>query len=84
MVTLVYWIVGADILEQINDRFLLMNNIALSFAMLSSVEIVRELIDLEFLSVDTMISRSTVWKSKLFCELVVGFYWAQIDLRDSV
>ena len=45
MVTLAHCIAGVDILEQINDRFPLMNNICLSFAMPSLVKIVHELID---------------------------------------
>ena len=55
MVALVHWIEGVDVLEQINERFPPMNNIGLSFAMLSSVEIVHELIDWEFLPVEAMI-----------------------------
>ena len=58
MVTLVCWIVGLDVLEQINDRFPLIKNIGLSFAMLSLVEIVCKLIDWEFLPADVTISGS--------------------------
>ena len=45
IVALVMWIAGVDALDQVNDRFLPMNNISVSFAMLSSVEIVHELAD---------------------------------------
>ena len=57
-----------------NDRFLLMNNIGVSFAMISSVEIVCELVDWEFLSVESIIRGSKLWKAKLFLELAVGFH----------
>ena len=42
---LVQWIAVADVLDQVNNRFLPMNNIGVSFAMLSLVEIVCELVD---------------------------------------
>ena len=45
IVALVTWIAGVDALDQVNDRFLPINNIGVSFAMLSSVEIVHELVD---------------------------------------
>ena len=38
-------------LDQVNNRFLAINNIGVSFAMLSSVEMVHELVDWEFLPV---------------------------------
>ena len=61
-----------------------MSNIGLSFAMLSSVKIVCELIDWQFLPAEAVIQGSVLWKSKLFCDLAVGFYWVQLDLRHSV
>ena len=60
-----------------------MNKIGLSFAMLSSVEIAHESIDQKFLPTDATISGSSSQKSNLFCELVVRYYWVQLDLRDS-
>ena len=84
MSVLVQWITGIDVLDQINERFPPMNNVGLSFAMISSVEIIYELIDWQFLPVESTIAGSKLWKTKLFCELPVGFYWVQLDLRDSV
>ena len=81
---LVRWITGVDVLDQVHERFPPMNNIGLSFAMISSVEIIYELVDWEFLPVVSTITGSKLWKTKLFCELPVGFYWVQLDLRDSV
>ena len=60
-----------------------MNNIGVSFAMISSVEITCKLVDQEFLFVESMIRGSKLQKSKLFCELAVRFYWVQLNLRDS-
>ena len=68
---LVLWIAGVDILDQVNDRFPPMNNIGVSFAMLSSVEIVYELVDWEFLPVESAKRGGTLWKSKLFRELML-------------
>ena len=51
-----------------------MNNISMSFALISFVEIVHELVDWEFLSVESTIRGSKLWTAKLFLELVVGFY----------
>ena len=45
IVALVMWIVGVNELDQVNNRFPLMNNIGVSFVMLSSVEIVYKLVD---------------------------------------
>ena len=81
---LVLWIAGVDVLDQANDRFLPMNNVGVSFAILSLVEIVHELVDLEFLPAESAKRGSIVWKSNLFRELVAGFYWVQLDLRNSV
>lgn len=53
IVTLVLWIAGVYVLNQVNDRFLPMNNIGVSFAMHSLVEIVHELVDWEFLPVES-------------------------------
>ena len=78
------WITGINFLPQINECFPLVNNIGRSFAMLSSAEIAYELIDWEFLPVDATISGSKIWKSKLFRELKVSYYWVQLDLRDSL
>ena len=75
IVALVMWIVGVDVLDQVNDRFLPMNNIGVSFAMLSSVEIVCKLVDWEFLPVEFTKRGSILWKAKLCRELEVGFYW---------
>ena len=61
-----------------------MNNIGVSFEILSSVEIVHELVDWEFLPVEATIRGSNLWKDKLFHELGAGFYWVQLDLRDGV
>ena len=82
--TLVLWITGVDVLDQVNDRFPPMNNIGVSFTMLCSVEIVHELIDWKFLPVESTKRGGILWKSKLFRELAVGFYWVQLDLRDGV
>ena len=84
MVTLVQWITGVDILDHMHDKFPPTNVKGLSFFMLSSVELVCELIDWKFLPVETTIQGSKLWKSKLFRELEIGFYWVQLDLRDSV
>ena len=84
MTALVHWIKGIDVVEQINERFPPVNNIGLSFAILSSVEIVHELIDWKFLREESTIRGRILWKSKLFCDLAVGFYWVQLNLRDSV
>ena len=73
MVTLVQQIAGIDVSEQINNRLSLMNNIGLSFAMLSSAKIARKLINWEFLPADATISGSSIQKAKLFCEPVIGF-----------
>jgi len=83
IVALVMWIAGVDVLEPVNERFPPLNNIGVSFAMISSVDIVHELIDWKFLPVESTKRGSTLWKSKLFRELDVGFYWVQLDLRDS-
>ena len=61
-----------------------MNNIGVSFAMLSLVETVHKLVDWEFLPVESTKRGSILWKAKLCHELEVGFYWVQLDLRDSV
>ena len=61
-----------------------MNDIGTSFAMLSSVKKIHDLIDWEFLPVDSTIQGSKIWKTKLFRDLGVGYYWVQLDLRDSV
>ena len=84
IVALVKWIAGVDVLELVNERFPPLNNIGVSFAMISSIEIVHELIDWRHLPVESTIRGSILWKSKLFRELDVGFYWVQVDLRDSV
>ena len=84
IVALVMWIAGVDVLDPVNERFPPLNNIGVLFAMISSVEIVCELIDWEFLPVESTKRGSILWKSKLFRELDAGFYWVQLDLRDSV
>ena len=61
-----------------------MNNIGLSFAMLSSIKKIYDLIDWEYLPIDSTIQRSKIWKIKLFHELSVGYYWVQVDLRDCI
>ena len=61
-----------------------MNNIGVSFSMLCSVDIAHELVDWEYLSVESTKRGGMLWKSKLFRELAVGFYWVQLDLRDGV
>ena len=43
--TLVFWIAGIPVLEEIHNRFPLMNNIGISFAILSSVKKIHDLID---------------------------------------
>ena len=48
-----------NVLDQVNDSFALMNNIDLLFAMLGSVEILHELVDLSFLPAFVMISGSS-------------------------
>ena len=53
IVALVMWIAGVDVLDQVHDRFPPLNNIGVSFAMISSVEIVHELIDWEFSPVES-------------------------------
>ena len=58
MHALVHLITGVEALDQINDRLLLMNNISLSFAILSSIEMMHELIDQIFLSIYATIQRS--------------------------
>lgn len=58
MVSLVHWIAGVDVLEEISERFPPMNNIGLSFAMLSSVETAHELIHWEFLPTEAAIRGS--------------------------
>ena len=83
IVALVMWITGVDVLDPVNERFPPLSNIGVSFAMISLVEIVRELIDWEFLPAESAKRGSVSWKSKLFRELDAGFYWAQLDLRDS-
>ena len=45
IVALVMCIAGVDVLDQVNNRFPPMNNIGISFAMFSSVEIVHELVN---------------------------------------
>ena len=60
-----------------------MNNIGVSIIMLSLVEITHELVDWEFLPVESTIRGSKLQKTKLFCELVVGIYQVQLDLHDS-
>ena len=57
-----------------------MNNIGVSFSMLCSVDIAHELVDWEYLSVESAKRGGMLWKSKLFRELAAGFYWVQLDL----
>ena len=83
IVTLVQWITGADISDHAYGRFPPMNVKGLLFFMLSSAEIAYESIDWKFLPVETTIQGSKPWKSKIFCELEIGFCWVQLDLRDS-
>ena len=47
------WIIGASALYAINNRFLLMNDVGLSFGMLSSVKLLYENLDWTILLVDT-------------------------------
>ena len=67
-------IVGIDVLDKMNDRCPLMNNISVSFTILSSVEIVHEVVDWEFSPIESRIRGNNLWKSKLFHELVVSFF----------
>ena len=78
--TLVFWITKVPVLEEVHNRFSLMNDFGISFAMLSSVKKINDLIDWEYLPVDSTIQGSTIWKTKLFCDLGMGYYWVQIDL----
>ena len=59
IIALAYWIVGVDILDQVNNTFPLIDNIGLSFTMLSSAEIARELVKWEFLPADATIHGSS-------------------------
>ena len=84
MYILVHWITGMSVINAINNRFSLMNDISGSFGMLCSVKEIYEHIDWECLPVDSTIQGSKTWKTKLFRELGEGFYWVQVDLRDSL
>ena len=57
---LVYWITGMSVINAINDRFSLMNNIGQSFGMLSSVKEIYEYIDWKYLPVDSTIQGSKI------------------------
>ena len=53
-------------LEDMNDCFLLVNDIGISFGMLSSVKGIYDKIDWIVLPVDNTKQGSTAWKMKLF------------------
>ena len=81
---LVHWITGISVINTINDKFSLINDISQSFRMLSSAKEIYELISWEYLSIDSTIQESKIWKIKLFCDLDKEYYWVQVDLRDSL
>ena len=71
-------------LEDINDCFLLVNDVGISFGMLCSVKGIYNKINWIVLPVDNTKQGSTAWKTKLFWDSSEGFYWVQIDLKESL
>ena len=71
-------------LDDINDRFSLVNDIGVSFGMLSSVKSIYKKIDWTILPVDSTKQGSKAWKTKLFRDSPEGYYWVQVDLKDSL
>ena len=84
METLFKLITGNSVLADINAQFPLMNNAGMSFGMLTSVKAIYEKLDWSFLPVDSTKQGSKVWMIKLFRECPVGFYWVQVDLKQSI
>jgi len=72
------------VLDDINDQFLLVNNVGVSFGMLSSVKSIYEEIDWTILPVDSIKQGIKAWKTKLFQDSLEGYYWVQVDLKDSL
>ena len=54
------WNIGSSVLSDINDHFLLMNDVGLSFGMLSLVKVIYKNLDWMILSVDPTWSSSKV------------------------
>ena len=72
---LMMWITGKSVLEEINQRFPLTNNAGISFGMLCSVQSVYGNIAWSVLPVDSSLQGSSKWKTKLFRDTPLGYYW---------
>ena len=80
---LMLWITGRSILKDANQRFPLTNNTGISFGMLCTVKAFYEQIAWQVLPVDTSRLGSKKWKTKLFRDTPVGYYWVQLNLKGS-
>ena len=80
---LMIWITGKSILRDANQQFPLTNNIGISFGMLCSVKSFYQQIAWSALPVDTSLQGSKTWKTKLFRDAPLGYYWVQLDLKRS-
>ena len=81
---LLMWIMGKSILDDVNKRFPLMNNSAVSFEMLSSVKSIYNNVDSSVLPVDSSHQVRNKWKTKLLRDSAVGCYWVQLDLKGHI
>ena len=70
---LVHQITSMLVIDDINDRFFVIDDIGLSFRMLSSIKKIYELIDQECLTTNSTTEGSNIWK-QLFCNLKEGYY----------
>ena len=59
-------IAGVSVLDAINERFPLLNNIDLSFHILSSAKEAYERVDWTYLKVDSTMKGSDDWLNRLF------------------
>ena len=80
---LMLWITGKSVLRDANQRFPLANNTGVSFGMLCSVKSFYQQIAWSVLPVDTSLRGSKKWKTKLFRDTPLGYYWVQLNLKGS-